>query len=54
MTIYALSSGPGTSGVAIISISGSEASSVIKKLTGKEIPQPRMATLSKNKQYQHF
>ena len=47
MTIYALSSGPGTSGVAIIRISGTEASSVIKKLTGKEIPQPRMATLRK-------
>ena len=33
MTIYALSSGPGTSGVAIIRISGSEASNVIKSLT---------------------
>ena len=30
MTIYALSSGPGVSGVAIIRISGSEASKVIK------------------------
>ena len=29
MTIYALSSGPGISGVAIIRISGSEASKVI-------------------------
>jgi tRNA modification GTPase len=47
MTIYALSSGPGVSGVAIIRISGSEASKVIKSLTGKEIPQPRMATLRK-------
>ncbi len=47
MTIYALSSGPGVSGVAIIRISGSEASKVIKTLTGKEIPQPRVATLRK-------
>ncbi len=47
MTIYALSTGPGVSGVAIIRISGPEASKVIKLLTGKEIPQPRVATLRK-------
>ena len=47
MTIYALSSGPGVSGVAIIRISGPEASKVIKSLTGKEIPHPRVATLRK-------
>jgi tRNA modification GTPase len=47
MTIYALSSGPGISGVAIIRISGSEASKVIKSLTGKDIPVPRVATLRK-------
>ena len=47
MTIYALSSGPGISGVAIIRISGSKASEVIKSLTGKSIPKPRMATLRK-------
>ena len=47
MTIYALSTGPGVSGVAIIRISGPEASKVIKLLTGKEIPQPRVATLQK-------
>lgn len=47
MTIYALSTGPGISGVAIIRISGSEASSVIKSLTGGKIPKPRMATLRK-------
>ena len=34
MTIYALSTGPGVSGVAIIRISGSEAPNVIKLLTG--------------------
>tara|TARA_Y100000590_G_scaffold278979_1_gene313247 strand:- start:608 stop:1939 length:1332 start_codon:yes stop_codon:yes gene_type:complete len=47
MTIYALSTGPGISGVAIVRISGAEASLVIKSLTGKEIPKPRMATLRK-------
>ena len=47
MTIYALSTGPGISGVAIIRISGSEALKVIKSLTGKEIPVPRVATLRK-------
>ena len=47
MTIYALSTGPGLSGVAIIRISGSDASSVIKSLTIDEIPKPRMATLRK-------
>ena len=47
MTIYALSSGPGVSGVAIIRISGPEASIAIKSLTGKEISKPRVATLRK-------
>ncbi len=47
MTIYALSSGPGISGVAIVRISGPKASEVVKLLTGKEIPKPRMATLRK-------
>ena len=47
MTIYALSTGPGVSGVAIIRISGPEASVVIKSLTGKEIPRPRVASLRK-------
>ena len=47
MTIYALSTGPGVSGVAIVRISGPEASHVIKLLTKKEIPSPRVATLRK-------
>jgi tRNA modification GTPase len=47
MTIYALSTGPGVSGVAIIRVSGVEASTVIKSLTGRDLPQPRMATLRK-------
>ena len=47
MTIFALSTGPGTSGVAIIRISGDDASLVIKSLTSREIPPPRLATLRK-------
>ncbi len=47
MTIYALSSGPGLAGVAIIRISGPETSLVIESLTGKEKPKPRMAILRK-------
>ena len=47
MTIYALSSGPGVSGVAIIRISGPETKFVIEKLTQKPIPQQRVATLRK-------
>ena len=47
MTIYALSTGPGISGVAIIRISGADASTAIKALTGKEVPRPRIATLRK-------
>ena len=47
MTIYALSSGPGVSGIAVIRISGSETPLVIKHLTGKELPTPRVATLRK-------
>ena len=47
MTIYALSSGPGISGVAIIRISGSDASKAITLLTGKTLPSPRVASLRK-------
>ena len=47
MTIYALSTGPGISGVAIIRVSGKETKNVIKSLTGKTIPKPRVATLRK-------
>ena len=54
MTIYALSTGPGVSGVAIVRISGNEAANVIKLITGKGVPKPRVATLRKIKQYQHF
>ncbi|WP_440916811.1 tRNA uridine-5-carboxymethylaminomethyl(34) synthesis GTPase MnmE [Candidatus Pelagibacter sp.] len=47
MTIYALSTGPGVSGVAIVRISGLEASKAIKLLTKKNLPTPRIATLRK-------
>jgi len=47
MTIYALSTGPGISGIAIVRVSGAEASLVIKKLTGGEVPIPRLATIKK-------
>jgi len=47
MTIYALSSGPGISGIAVIRISGKNTANVIKKLTGSKLPRPRVATLKK-------
>ena len=47
MTIYALSTGPGISGIAVIRISGLDTKKVVKSLTGKELPQPRVATLRK-------
>ena len=47
MTIYALSSGPGISGVAVIRISGPDSSNVLKLLTKHELPAPRVASLRK-------
>jgi len=47
MTIYALSSGPGISGVAVVRVSGKDTSEVVKKLTREELPSPRVATLKK-------
>ena len=47
MTIFALSTGPGISGIAVIRLSGSQSSKVIKLLTGKNVPKPRVATLRK-------
>ena len=47
MTIYALSSGPGVSGIAVIRVSGKNTKEVIKKLTGSKLPTPRVATLTK-------
>ena len=47
MTIYALSSGPGISGVAVIRISGPDTKEVLLKLISGELPKPRVATLKK-------
>ena len=47
MTIYALSSGPGISGVAVIRISGKETSEILKLITKKNLPKPREATIKK-------
>ena len=35
MTIYALSTGPGISGVAVVRVSGKETASVIKSMTAR-------------------
>ena len=47
MTIFALSTGPGISGIAIVRISGEDTIKVIKLLTNASIPEPRVATLRK-------
>ncbi len=47
MTIYALSSGPGVSGIAVIRISGSETRDILTKIIGIPLPNPREATLRK-------
>ena len=47
MNIYALSSGPGTSGIAVIRISGDTVRDVINLLTNSETPNPRVATVKK-------
>ena len=47
MTIYALSTGPGISGMATIRISGKKAHEVITRLTKGKFPIPRVATLKK-------
>ena len=47
MTIYALSTGPGVSGIAVVRVSGKEAAEVVKRLTGDDLPVPRVATLKK-------
>ena len=47
MTIYALSSGSGISGIAVIRVSGKSTAEVVKKITGAKLPAPRAATLTK-------
>ena len=46
MTIFALSSGPGISGVAVIRISGASTKDVIKVITKGAHLKPRVATLN--------
>ena len=47
MNIYALSSGPGISGLAVIRVSGKNTRDIIKKLSQANLPNPRVATLKK-------
>ena len=47
MNIYALSTGPGISGIAIVRVSGPSTDKVIKLLTGEDVPKPRLATIRK-------
>jgi tRNA modification GTPase len=47
MTIYALSTGPGISGVAIVRVSGVDTKKIIEQLTNRSVPKPRVATLRK-------
>ena len=47
MAIYALSTGPGISGIAVIRVSGKNTAEVVKKLTGSKLPTPRVANLTK-------
>ena len=47
MTIYALSSGSGISGIAVIRISGQETREIITKMTSGSFPKAKQATLKK-------
>ena len=47
MTIYALSSGQGLAGIAVIRVSGAGTKTVINSITQGKFPKPRMATLKK-------
>jgi len=44
MTIYALSSGPGISGIAVIRVSGDKAKDILKLITKSKFPKERVAT----------
>jgi len=44
-TIYALASGTGRSGVAVVRISGPRAGGALRSLGGRELPSPRVASL---------
>ena len=47
MNIYALSSGPGVSGIAVVRVSGIHTKKIISSITNDEMPPPRVATLKK-------
>ena len=47
MTVYALSSGPGISGIAVIRVSGSKTEEIILSLTNGSLPKTKEATLKK-------
>ena len=47
MTIYALSTGPGVSGLAVIRISGKDTKVAVNKITGRNLPKPRTAVIRK-------
>ena len=47
MTIYALSSGPGISGIAVIRVSGNKTKEIISSITKGNLPQVKVATLKK-------
>ena len=47
MTIYALSSGPGISGIAVIRVSGSKTKDILSLITNGKLPKARVATLKK-------
>ena len=44
-TIFALSSAPGRAGVAVVRVSGPLSGAAIERLSGKAVPEPRMAVL---------
>ena len=47
MTIFALSTGPGISGLAVIRISGKKCKIIFEKMIAGKMPKPRVATLKK-------
>ena len=47
MTIFALSTGPGISGLAVIRISGKKCKIIFEKMISGKMPEPRVATLKK-------
>ncbi len=46
-TIYALSSAPGRAGVAVVRVSGADTAAAVQALTGKPVPKPRKAVLTR-------